>query len=234
MKKHLETVINSIFNIVYPRLCAGCDMPLLKNENIICTSCLISLPYTNFHTYKNNPVHKIFWGRIEVEDAMSLFYFEKGSKIQKILHNLKYRGQKEIGFFLGQLLGERLISSPFFKELDYIVYVPLTQKKFYIRGFNQSEEIAKGVSSVLNVNVIDIIEKRINTQTQTKKSRIERWLNVTEVFSFKKNIDLSKYYNKHFLIIDDVVTTGSTLEALGSLLLTLKNVKISIATIAKA
>lgn len=219
--------------LFFPDVCRACGTTLMKNEKFICTHCFSELPFTNYHTYIENPVHQIFWGRIKIEYATALFYFSKHSKVQNILHRLKYKNDKSIGYFLGELLGYKLLESKFFKNIDYIVPVPLHPKKLQRRGYNQAQVISEGISSILKLPVINIIDRVIETQTQTKKSRIERWQNVNEGFRLNINEKIT-FNNKHYLIVDDVVTTGATIEACASALMSLDNIKVSVATIAKA
>ncbi|MCX7954379.1 MAG: ComF family protein [Bacteroidales bacterium] len=225
--------LNDFIKLFFPELCKSCGTNLLRNEKYICTTCLSELPFTNYHKYIENPVHQIFWGRIKIEFATSLFYFSKHSKVQTLLHRLKYEGDKSVGYFLGELLGQKLSESSFFNDVNYIVPVPLHPKKIIRRGYNQSQIISEGISKIINKPVANIIERITETQTQTKKTRIERWTNVSDVFRLKI-IDKEKYYNKHFLIVDDVITTGATIEACANTLISLENAKVSVATIAKA
>jgi ComF family protein len=219
------------FGLFYPRICAGCNNLLYKNEEMICTNCIISLPKTNYHTDPENETAKIFWGRKQIENASSYLYFRKGGIVQRLLHKLKYKGEKEIGLFLGKLIGYEIINTPFC-DADIIVPVPLHKKKLAKRGYNQSEIIAKGISEVLNKPVVTDSLKRVFEKTsQTSKHRYDRWLNVNEIFEIKCAEGLA---NKHILLVDDVVTTGATIEACVEALQKCENTKISIITVAKA
>jgi ComF family protein len=181
--------------------------------------------------HSNNPVEKKFWGRIPVASAMSEFYFSKTSVIQNLIHEFKYKGNKKIGHYLGNMIGKSLINSNRF-PIDAIIPLPLFEKKEKKRGYNQAEILCYGISEELNIPVIkNNVIRMIHTETQTKKGRLERWTNVEKVFFVKHPESLE---NKHLLLVDDVITTGSTLEACGSKILKVKNVKLSIATLAIA
>ena len=223
-------MINDFFNLIFPKLCSACSGALLKNEKIICISCVVNLPKTNFHKDKDNPVNKVFWGRVDVEMASSFYLFSKKSKVQNLLHNLKYRGVKEVGSVLGELFGFELNNSKFYKDIDFIVPVPLHQNKLKKRGYNQSEWIAIGLSKSMKVPVnIDSLYRRSDSETQTKKSRYKRWENVGEIFGLANN----NLEGKRILLVDDVVTTGATIEACAQLLIQ-QNCKVLVATIAYA
>jgi|TARA_B110000459_G_scaffold203905_1_gene262578 ComF family protein len=223
-------MINDFFNLIFPKLCSACNGALLKNEKIICISCVVNLPKTNFHKDKDNPVNKVFWGRVDVEMASSFYLFSKKSKVQNLLHNLKYRWVKEVGSVLGELFGFELNNSKFYKDIDFIVPVPLHQNKLKKRGYNQSEWIAIGLSKSMKVPVnIDSLYRRSDSETQTKKSRYKRWENVGEIFGLANN----NLEGKRILLVDDVVTTGATIEACAQLLIQ-QNCKVLVATIAYA
>ena len=204
-------MLKDFLALIYPNLCFGCQKNLQHSENGICTYCEYELPKTNFHLDEDNPVAKVFWGRVPIENGTAFYYFNKESKIQKLLHQLKYRGEKQIGELLGKIAGFELKSSAFYNEIDYMMPIPLHPLKQKRRGYNQSEQIAIGLSEALNiqVNIQNIFRKEIN-DTQTKKTRYARWENIQASFEIK-NINMLK--NKHILLVDDVITTGSTLEA---------------------
>lgn len=223
-------MINDFFNLIFPKLCCACNNALLKNENIICITCSVSLPKTNFHKDKENPVNKVFWGRVKVEMATSFYLFSKKSKVQNLLHHLKYKGVKEVGSVIGKLIGYDLNESEDFKKVDFIVPVPLHKNKLKKRGYNQSEWIAKGVSDAMKIAInTETLYRKEDSQTQTKKTRYKRWENVEEIFGVSNNM----LNGKNVLLVDDVVTTGATLEACAQVLIK-QNCKIYIATIAYA
>jgi len=221
-------IIYDLFSLVFPQVCPACGNNLYIQENSICTKCLYELPRTNFHLNKDNEVARLFWGRVKLEAATSYYFYYKGSKFQNIIHQFKYKGQKHIGFYLGRLFGADL-KNTIFSEIEIIHPVPLHYKKLKRRGFNQSEYIALGISESLNKPVItDAVYRAADIETQTIKGRYERWENIEGVFKIR---NFNKLENKHILIVDDVVTTGSTLEACASEILKLNNTKVSIATL---
>jgi len=223
---------NDFVNLFYPKLCQACGNYLFKNEISICTKCLYDLPTTNFHLEKNNPVSILFWGRVKIEYAASYFTFAKGSKFQKLIHKLKYHNQQNIGIELGKHLGIQLKKSDYFKDIDLVVPVPLHPKKKKIRGFNQAEVVADGIAISIKVPVeAENLYRSVHTQSQTKKNKLERWQNVDNIFKLK---DINQFANKHILLVDDVVTTGSTLEACAQAILQADSAKVSIATLAYA
>jgi ComF family protein len=218
--------------LFFPRICCSCKNTLLKHEDILCTFCLHKLPKTNFHQDKDNPVSKIFWGRIHLESASSMYFFTKGGKVQHLLHQLKYKGKKEIGVYLGNLYGKELKTSDLYKDVDVNIPVPVHPRKTHKRGYNQSEMFARGLSVSFSKPVdIKALIRTHASETQTKKSRFRRWENVEEIFALKNHQHL---YNKHILLVDDVITTGATIEACGKILLNIQGVKLSVASIACA
>ena len=223
-------MINDFFNLIFPKLCCACNNALLKNENIICTSCVVNLPKTNFHLDKDNPVAKVFWGRIRIEMAASFYSFSKKSKVQNLLHHLKYKGVKEVGLITGKLFGYDLLASEYFQEIDFIVPVPLHKNKLRKRGYNQSEWIAKGISNSMDIPTNnETLYRKLDSQTQTKKGRYKRWENVEEIFG----VTDTQLDNKKILLVDDVITTGATIEACAQILIK-QNCKIYVASIAYA
>ncbi|MCD6113584.1 MAG: ComF family protein, partial [Bacteroidales bacterium] len=212
--------------------CMACGKSLYKNENCLCTYCLYHLPKTNFHLEKDNEVERVFWGRVRIESAASFLYFSKGGKVQKIMHKLKYKGRQEIGVFLGEQYGLELLNSDTFKNIDIIIPVPLHKMKLKKRGYNQSEKFAEGLSLSMKKPVsTDNLYRKIFSETQTKKTRYKRWQNVESIFDIK-NPELLK--SKHILLVDDVITTGATMEACVNVLKKVEDIKISIASIAYA
>jgi Predicted amidophosphoribosyltransferases len=192
----------------------------------------VLIPRTNYHLEDDNPVARLFWGRCRIEKAAAFSFYNKDSRIRKLIHNLKYKGITEIGFELGKIYGESLIRSDFLTGIDVIVPVPLHQSKKRARGFNQSEIISDGISSATGIMVDRNSLQRITvTETQTRRSRFDRWINVEGIFSVK---DSSLLEGKHILLIDDVITTGSTLESCANELLKAEGVKVSVAELAVA
>ncbi len=228
LKRYTEDLINLLF----PDLCNGCGKLLYRGEKDICTKCLYDLPYTDFHLYEDNLVAKQLWGRLPLNAAMAMLYFKKGTKVQNLLHSLKYKGKTEVGLTLGKLLAQKLSQSEFYADIDMIVPVPLHQKKLRQRGYNQSEYIAKGLATALDLSVSTThLLRNKATETQTKKARYTRYENMQDVFSVKNETEL---LNKHILLVDDVITTGATLEACGNTLLNHGIKKLSIAAVAFA
>ncbi|MBN2348335.1 MAG: ComF family protein [Bacteroidales bacterium] len=219
------------FELFFPKLCAACSNNLLGSEDIFCSYCLYHLPKTEFHNDPENKISQLFWGRVHIENATSFLYYYKGSKYQKAIHEFKYRGKKQIGHFIGKLFGSDLKSSPF-NQVDILIPVPLHFKKLKKRGFNQSEIIAMGMAESLGKPVeSNLIERTVATKTQTKKSRYARWTNVEGIFNCKNT---TKLQHKHVLLVDDVITTGSTLEACANAISHIKGIRISVATLAVA
>ena len=223
--------LEDFLELFYPRLCIPCGRKLVTQEKYLCLDCLQDLPRTQFHFYPENKVAQLFWGRTYVENATSWLFFRKGSRYQRLVHYLKYKGLKEIGEELGMLMGNELRGSSF-QEADYIVPVPLHRKKQKQRGYNQSEWIAKGITIVMQkpLSVNNLVREQF-TPTQTRKNRFERWQNVEGIFGVARP---EEFIGKHILLIDDVITTGSTLEAAVVALQKAGAAKVSIATLACA
>lgn len=220
-----------IFHLFFPHICLGCGSDVIDKDNFICLQCINDLPHTNFAMHANNPVEKRFWGRIPLTSAMSEFYFSKESIIQNLIHEFKYKGNKKVAHFLGNRIGKSLLNSNRF-PVEAIIPLPLFEKKEKQRGYNQSELLSFGISEVMNVPVIkNNVIRTVYTETQTKKGRLERWTNVEKVFAVKEPGQLN---GKHLLLVDDVITTGSTLEACAKKILEVEDVLLSIATLATA
>jgi ComF family protein len=230
--KKISAYLSDFIALFFPELCAACGKNLFKNERIICTNCIYHLPETNFHEDPHNKMARQLWGRFPFVQTIAFLYFRKGSRIQNMMHQLKYRKSPETGVRIGELYAYALKSSKIFKKSDLIIPVPLHPTKFKKRGYNQSECIAKGLSSILNIpiNTKNLIRTE-NTDTQTKKSRYARFENLISAFHVQNKGDL---VNKHIMLIDDVMTTGATLEACSLLLQEIEGVEISICTIAYA
>lgn len=222
--------LKDIFNIFFPEVCLCCDAHLVHNETTICLTCRHDLPFTNFSFEVDNLVEKSFYGRIPIENATALFYFIKKGKIQQLIHELKYNKQQQVGNFIGNWLGTEMAESNQFKNIDYIIPVPLHRKKLKSRGYNQVTTFGKSLSEKLNIayNSTTLV-KISSTKTQTKKLRFDRWKNVQELFVVQDNLNLE---NKHILIIDDIITTGATLEACCKAFSKIEGLKISIACMA--
>ncbi len=228
----MKSSFSEFLNLFYPNLCLICAKSLVRNEHQICLSCLHEIPRTGYHLVADNPLEKRFWGKVPVFRGTSYYYFHKGSPFQKLLHELKYKGNKEIGVIMGKYAAAELLQSPDFCSVDVIVPVPLHPKKFAKRGYNQSDFICEGLAQVLQkpVDLINLRRIRENT-TQTKKSVYDRFLNTENLFELR---DKSVFQNKHVLIVDDVLTTGSTLESCIKVVLETPDVKVSVFTLAIA
>lgn len=227
-----RSYLADFISLVFPELCAACNASLVAGEELVCTECRFNLPYTDFHRQPDNAVAQQFWGKVKLEGAYALLYFSKGGNVQNMMHQFKYKGMREIGNLMGSIAGRHLAQSDSFKTVDLIIPVPLHQKRLRARGYNQSACFAEGLATQLPALVeLDNLVRVAATQTQTHKSRFERFRNMQEVFQI---IHPEKLMNKHVLLVDDVVTTGSTLEACAAELLKIEGLKLSIATIAYA
>lgn len=225
-------MLKDFFNLLYPKECAACNNTLLQNEHCICTICRFELPNTNFHLEPDNQVEKLFWGRVKLEAATSLYYFTKSGLVQKLLQELKYNNNTEVGICLGEIMGDSLKNASILSDIDIIIPIPLHPKKEYKRGYNQSYFFAKGISDIIEIPIAEKNLKRVVfTETQTNKTRIERWENVEDIFVIKNPDNLK---GKHILLVDDVVTTGATAESCAKVLLEIEDVKVSFVSIAVA
>lgn len=224
----LKKVSSDFVSLLYPHFCPGCHDVLETNEEIICTTCRVKLPRTGFLPHTENQVEKLFWGKVQVESAVAFLQFHKSSIVKNLMHELKYKGTQEVGEILGRICAAEYLKTDFFNEIDVIVPVPLHPLKLKKRGYNQCDSICDGISQIANIQVYNdgLVRNRANA-TQTKKSRFDRWKNTKELFSVQR----SGLTQKHVLLVDDVVTTGSTLEACAHALLANKN-KVSILSLA--
>ncbi len=222
--------LQNIFNVFFPDICVICENQLIKEENLLCISCRSDLPLTNFSKWKNNKVETSFQGRILIENATSLLYYKRKGNVQKLIHQLKYKNQQKIGKVLGDWLGEEILSTKRFGKFDFIIPVPLHTNKLKKRGYNQVTTFGESMGNKLNTEFLeDVLICVTKSKTQTFKNRFERSSNVEEKFDVS---DKEVLKNKHVLLIDDIITTGATLEACCIQLLKIENIKISIATMA--
>ncbi len=220
---------NSLF---YPNCCPGCGRALLKGEKVICSACLVSMPQTDFHLHEWNQLARRLYGRFPVSNALAFLKFTKNGRIQHLLHSLKYRNQPEIGLALGTLYGGKLAEAGFKGRFDVIIPVPLHPTRLRKRGYNQSQKFAEGLSSILEVPVDNnALYRRLKTSTQTRKSKLERWENVSDVFGFRTDAPAP---HRHVLLADDVITTGATVEACATTLLQHVPCQVSVVCIAVA
>ena len=228
----LKEIKDSFLHLVFPHVCSGCGSDKLNEKSVLCMRCIDALPETNFEMFPGNPVEKIFWGRLPLTGASAQFYFTKESLIQRLMHQFKYKGNKDLGLQLGQMMGERLKRSDRFSQVDALIPLPLFPAKEKRRGYNQATILCKGMAETMKVPVLDkVITRPQHTETQTRKGRIERWKNMEGKFVL---LNPSIINNKHLMLVDDVVTTGATLEACGNELLKAENVQLSVATLCVA
>jgi ComF family protein len=226
----VKNYIEDFLHLFFPHNCLGCGTDILNSEDALCAYCVTQLPETGFLPKPGNPVEKIFYGRVPVEQAGSAYYFNKDSLLQHLIIQLKYRGNREAGIYLGKLLGNYLLVAQRFNDVDMIVPLPLNEKKLFQRGYNQTSLIAKGITEVWKKPVNETAVKRmLFTETQTHKDRITRWQTMESVFTVANESGLK---DKHILLVDDVITTGATLESCSSAILQIPGTKISIATLA--
>lgn len=225
--------LSDFIQLLYPQVCAACGNKLLHVEKGICMSCLVHLPKTQFHLQNFNPLRKLLKGRLEVENVVAMYYFHKHSKVQNLLHAIKYQNAKQAALVVGEWYGYDLQKNADFKEIDIIVPVPLHPEKLKKRGYNQSALFAEGIQKAMSyatLSTTDLI-RTIHNESQTKKSRIARIENIENVFQLQEEY---LFKNKNVLLVDDVITTGATIEACGKLLHDAGIKKLYIATIACA
>ncbi len=219
-------------DLIYPDSCVACRNPLVSGEEILCVYCEEELAITDYHKDDYNPIKALFYGRCQIKQGASFLHFSKGGRTQEILHALKYKNMPEVGVKLGSLMADLYKQTAFFKSIDILIPVPLHPKKLKKRGYNQSTAIAEGIQKSLDLPIMEnALIRVIANSTQTKKSRFARWKNVESIF---KVPNPSTLQNKHILLIDDVITTGATLEASVLQLLTIPGVTVSVVSLAYA
>ena len=226
------TLINDFLSLIYPRHCEACANSLFKHETFICNHCRLNLPKSNYHKNTENELSRTFAGRVPLQNSLCFYLFEKNGKVQKLLHAIKYQNQKELALFVGNLYAKDLEKEETIYDFDVIVPVPLHYKKLKARGFNQSEWFAKGLAGGLKKPLdVSSFERTQETSTQTKKKKYQRWENVEGIFSLKNK---QAFINKHILLVDDVITTGATIEAAWMALKDVEGITLSVASIAFA
>ena len=225
--------LEDLSRLFYPHQCIGCGYELYQRDQKLCSRCLKELPRTHYEKAIENHVFRLFTGRLRLERGASWLFFSKGGLTQKLIHQLKYRGNIALGVYIGQTMGTQLQkSSHWFDSIDVMVPLPLNKRKMAIRGFNQSEILCRGLHLATGLPVEEVaVMRTVHTQTQTKKSRIQRWSNVEHVFDL---LDTGHLENKHALLVDDVITTGATLDACGQVLLKIPGLKLSVLSLAMA
>ncbi|WP_224744193.1 ComF family protein [Pontibacter aquaedesilientis] len=228
-------MFQDLLSLLFPEVCHACDEPLARGEQYICTECNVRLPYTDLHLFgatELNMLQQRFWGKVPIRYAFSYLHFKPKGRVQRLLHKLKYKGAHELGEHLGRRYGSVLLDHHYAKQFDLILPVPLHRLKLRRRGYNQSDGFAKGLSEAMQVEWSNgVLMRNIDTDTQTKKSRLDRWQNVEKVFEVKLP---EKVTGKRVLLVDDVLTTGATLEACAAILLESGCSEVSVVTIAAA
>ena len=228
----MRNIFRDFLNLFFPDVCVVCRERLSDGEQHICTDCLLLLPKTNFHLQPDNRLEQFFAGRISFQHIVAYAYFVKGGSIQHIIHELKYNHNPLIGSFIGELCGENIKDSDFISTIDLLVPVPLHPKRQKERGYNQSFEICKGISAIAGIPIDnETLIRKINNPSQTKNARFDRWKNVEDIFSV---INRNTFENKHILLVDDVITTGSTLESCAKEILRSEGSKVSIYAVGTA
>lgn len=223
-------MIKNLFNLFFPKICFGCSNLLSDNEAYLCTKCRHDLPIASYHINDDATLEKVFYGRVKIERATALLLYEKKGIVQHLLHNLKYKGNDNISSFLGKWLGYELAFKETYQKIDIVIPVPLHKSKQRKRGFNQSAKFGIEIAKALNAVYMDnVLIKTINTQTQVFKARMARWNHGNEIFTIK---NASRIKGKNILLVDDIITTGSTIETCVNTLIKAKNVKISVASMA--
>lgn len=227
---YLTNWISHFISLFFPKLCVTCGEPLLHNEDHFCLACFLKMPKTNYHLCPENSAMDRFAGKIRIEKASAFLYYNKGGMGQMLIAEIKYKGNRSLGEWIGAYMAKEMATGNFFDDIDYLVPVPLHKSKEKKRGFNQAERIAAGISRVtgIAVNTHAVFREKANT-SQTKKGIYERWKNTQNLFGMR---DTELFTGKHVLIVDDVLTTGSTLEAVAQCLSESKGIKISILTLA--
>jgi ComF family protein len=225
----VKEAARSLFHLFFPHHCAGCGNDVLSDEQVLCLSCIERLPLTHFAAYANNPVEKIFTGRLPVNSAAGYLYFTKDSLLQHLVHQLKYKGNRHIGHYLGRRMGEAIKAGNRFTAIDALVPLPLFAARQHKRGYNQATILCEGMAEILHLPILQqVITRNKPSATQTQKNRIERWENIQGKFNVQHPEAIQ---GKHILLVDDVITTGATLEACGQALLT-AGITLSIFTMA--
>ncbi|MGV3767268.1 MAG: ComF family protein [Chitinophagaceae bacterium] len=233
MKRNLSDWCEGLMQLFFPVQCLGCGNDIVQADNYFCLLCMHKWPFTKFEHWEENPVEKIFRGRAEIRNAMACCFFNKGSGIQQLLHLLKYKHEKTAALFMGKMMAKTLSGSSLYAETDLIIPVPMFKSKERLRGYNQAALLGKALSDEWPGKKFDasVLIKHTQTDSQTRKSRLERWLNMKSRFSLS---DPDAVSNKHILLVDDVITTGATLESCVHTLFEGKPASVSIAAYAWA
>ncbi len=230
--KGLYFIVTDFIALFFPRYCMGCADTLMKGEEIVCTACILDLPKTNYHLHSTNPIKERLSLRVDIENAFAFLKFNKKGAVQNLLHQLKYNNQPEIGIALGKIYGKDLVDSKKIADYDFLVPVPLHLARERKRGYNQSAKFAEGLSLHFKIPVIqNAFIRTKQTSTQTKKTRVERWENVKAAFQISEPAQVK---DKSIILVDDVITTGATIEALCQRLIEAGCQRITIICLAEA
>lgn len=230
-KQTMKKILINFIHLFFPKLCVICKNPLIQAEEQICLECLCDLPQTNFHFNENNPVFQLFMGKVDIVNATAWLYYEKGGKAQQLAHSFKYYRNKDLAYQLGRQMGVSL-QSYINENIHWLIPVPLHKKRLRQREYNQSEWICKGLASIVHIPInTNSLHRKTASGTQTDKSVYARWTNVQHKFTLK---DTQSLEGKHILLVDDVVTSGSTLCMCVETLMTIPNIKVSILAFATA
>lgn len=225
----VQSAVTDFIHLFFPHVCAGCGSDVIAIDHQLCLHCISELPFTNFFQQPGNPVERKFYGRLNVSHAASGYFFTKDSLIESLIYELKYKGNKTIGLYMGERLGHLLENSRF-NDIDIIIPLPLNARRLKKRGYNQSGLLCEGIASARSKPIISTaVIRKVNTETQTHRGRITRWENMDGVFAVAEPAAIE---NKHVLLVDDVVTTGASLEACGAEILKVAGTTLSIATLA--
>lgn len=226
----LSNIINDVNTLLFPLVCFGCNAQLTRGEKLLCTVCRHQLPLTDYNFNDENPVDRIFYGRINIKKANSFLFFNNRGAVKNIIHYLKYKNQEQIGAFLGDWFGQIVKENNYLKDIDYVIPVPLHRKKLKKRGYNQTANFAKRVAFHIGANYLDnILVKTANTKTQTKRNRLSRWYDNRSLYQVT---DKGLLKNKKILLLDDVITTGATMEICAMPLYNIEGTEIYIASMA--
>jgi ComF family protein len=228
----MKNFFNSFTQLLFPNLCICCKGYLSNQERFICDMCNYNLPLYEFNSLKDNDLRKKFWGTLPIQECLAYLSFKQNNEVQKVMHELKYNGNKEICFAMGLTLGRLILSFDKLDDIDFIIPIPLHKKREDQRGFNQAEVIANGVSNIIKAPVLNnVVVRVINNKSQTNRNRLDRSINTDNIF---KVMDLKPLEGKHILLLDDVITTGATMISCGNSLLRVKDLKLSVAGLAVA
>lgn len=225
-------MLKSLVDLLFPKGCCGCNEILQEGEDVVCIACRHDMPFTRHHLNPDNETYRKFHARLPLQHASSLLYFQKEGMVQQLIHNLKYRGQKDVGQLMGEWYSFDLKTVDELKDVDFVIPVPLHKRKLRERGYNQVAGFGKAIAEGLGCNCSeDILQRVTYNKTQTKKNLADRAAIIGSAFDVAS---AEEHRGKHFLLVDDVITTGATLEACGKALLKIPNARLSIVTIAYA